>query len=51
VLVFGYGGYDAYANWRVPMPTAPEAIWLSGLLAISLLLAFSGLFKRRFDLD
>jgi energy-coupling factor transport system permease protein len=51
VVVSGYGGYDAYANWRIAPPSGSEATWISGLIVISLVLAFSGLLKTRFDLD
>ena len=47
----GYGGYDAYANWRIGMPGMVEIIWMTVLLAASTTLAFAGLSKRRFDLD
>lgn len=51
VLVYGYGDYDAYANWRVSTPAATEIILISALIIISLFLAFSGALKRRIDLD
>ncbi len=51
VLIFGYGAYDAYANWRVSAPAAMEVLLVFTLIVVSLLLAFSGAFKRRIDLD
>jgi energy-coupling factor transport system permease protein len=51
VLTQGYGDYDAYANWRITAPATTEVVLISVLIIVSLLLAFGGLAKRRFDLD
>lgn len=51
VLVQGFGGYNAYTNWRITTPETSEVLLIAALLLTSLALAFSGLSKRRFDLD
>jgi len=45
------GSYDAYADWRVPLPSLKELYGLGVMFAGSVLLSLSGFLKRRFDLD
>jgi energy-coupling factor transport system permease protein len=51
VLTSGYGGYDAYSDWRLSWPADTEIGWIAALLLVSGVLSFSGRLKRRVDLD
>lgn len=51
MLSQGFGLYDAYADWRIPIPSAIESLSFSLIIITSLLMAGSGWLKRRIDLD
>ncbi len=49
--VNGWGSYNAYTNWRIPLPSLNESAGLILLLSGSIILSLAGLLKRRIDLD
>jgi energy-coupling factor transport system permease protein len=51
LLVNHLGYYDAYANWRIAVPSLTESAGMAVLLAGAVLLSLSGFLKRRIDLD